>query len=163
MNHRSPGCQSWLAPLKTVSLHHFSHTVNWRKQVYVCYKLIQSVKKVWNDSKQLPSCFIIEKKKKKSLHKLFSPCFLLIIWSTSGLMSGSPPVRRILSTPSWTKRWARVSTSEVDSSWPRGVSFTPSSGMQYWPRNEKDERCILAYISENSFFYYDKYWSNTTK
>lgn len=51
-------------------------------------------------------------------------------------MRGSPPVRRIFSTPSFTKRRARVRTSEVDSSWPRGVSFTPSSGMQYWPEGE---------------------------
>lgn len=56
---------------------------------------------------------------------------LPMISSTSGRMSGSPPVRRIFSTPSRTKRRASVRSSVVDSSWPRGVSFTPSSGMQY--------------------------------
>lgn len=30
------------------------------------------LKKVWNDSKQLPSCFIIEKKKKKPAQTIFS-------------------------------------------------------------------------------------------
>lgn len=63
---------------------------------------------------------------------------LQMISRTSGLMRGSPPVRRIFSTPSWTKRRASFRTSEVDNSWPRGVSFTPSSGMQYWPGNRKN-------------------------
>ena len=60
-------------------------------------------------------------------------------------MRGSPPVRRIFSTPSWTKRRARVSTSKVDSSWAGDVSFTPSSGMQYWPENRKQVQKVTRY------------------
>lgn len=75
--------------------------------------------------------------------------FLPIISSTSGLMRGSPPVRRILSTPSWTKRRARVIISDVDRSWLRCVSFTPFSGMQYWPENGKRVEILIRYLRCN--------------
>lgn len=69
---------------------------------------------------------------------------LLMISSTSGLIRGSPPVRRIFSTPSWTKRLASFRISEVDSSWLRGVSFTPSSGIQYWPENRENAQTMQS-------------------
>mmetsp|Transcript_36440 Transcript_36440/g.117413 ORF Transcript_36440/g.117413 Transcript_36440/m.117413 type:complete len:324 (-) Transcript_36440:301-1272(-) len=55
----------------------------------------------------------------------------------SGRTVGSPPVRRILSTPARTKRAARRSSSSAERSRRASVSDTPSAGMQYVQRSEQ--------------------------
>lgn len=53
------------------------------------------------------------------------------ISSISFLMVGSPPVKRILSTPELTNRFASRTISFWESSRGPGVSSTPSAGIQY--------------------------------
>eukprot|EP00659_Diplonema_papillatum_P014259 gene14259-biopygen14313 len=54
--------------------------------------------------------------------------------SKSRRTSGSPPVRRILRTPSSAKMPAARTISAVDIKSSAGVRSTPSAGMQYWHR-----------------------------
>ena len=61
-------------------------------------------------------------------------CFNIpIIWMTSFLTSGSPPVSRIFLTPSLTNSLASLTISGAVNSFSFADNFTPSSGMQYWP------------------------------
>lgn len=64
--------------------------------------------------------------------------------SISFLMVGSPPVKRIFSTPELTNRFAKRTISFCERILGLGVRSTPSAGIQYWHRRlQRSVREIL--------------------